>query len=73
MKEIREDLEAIAMKLYKLENLAKLMEDYFYDVTSDENFSKHQTLSEVLVEKIKDIDKDNQNLITKIFKKEREK
>lgn len=73
MKEIREDLEAIAMKIYKLENLAKLMEDYFYDVITDENFLKHQALSEVLVEKIKDIDKDNQNLITKIFKKEQEK
>lgn len=65
------DLEVIAMKLYKLENLAKLLEDYFYGVITDKEYLKHQALSEVLVEKIQDIVKDNESLISKMFRMEK--
>lgn len=71
MKEIREKLEKINLKVYKLENLTALLVNYFYDGHSKDNYCRNQSLVEVVEEKIKGIDKDMQELYKYTFEIEK--
>ena len=71
MKEIREELESISLKIYKLENLTALLVTYFYDENSKDNYCRNQSLVEVVEEKIKDVDKDMQKLYKNTFEIEK--
>ena len=65
MKEIREELDEISLKIYYLENLGELLEDYYYDNLSQRGYSKGETLITIMLEKIKDLDKTILNLYDK--------
>lgn len=62
MNEIKKELDNITTQLETIENLALLLEDYFYNSNGDEEFNKHLSLSTVVVEKIKELSDNLQGL-----------
>lgn len=65
MKKIREELDNVSSQIESLENLALLLEDYFYNTHGDKEFNKNLSLSTVVVEKIQSLDESIQNLYHK--------
>lgn len=53
MQRFRDGLDELLLDTYKIENLVKLLEDYFYGQNSDDGFEKCETVTEILMEKIK--------------------
>lgn len=66
MKEIREELDKMSLKIYYLENLGELLTDYFYNELNKKGYSKGETLSTIILEKIKDIDNTLPDLYAKV-------
>lgn len=71
MEEIRNELEEINLKIYRLRNLIKLLEDYFYGVPDKDEYAKNQSLCDVIAEKVVSIDEEMQKLYKKALEIER--
>ena len=69
MKEIREKLDNLLLKTDSVQKLAMLLEDYFYERTGDKDFNKNLVLATVVVERIRDLDKEVINIYDEIVKK----
>ena len=57
MNKVREELDEILLKVYRLKDLSELLEDYFATEICQSKFSKGDTLASLVVEKVKEIDK----------------
>lgn len=52
-----DEMEKVGLKIDTAKQLALLLEDHFYNYFNDDDFVKNQTLSTVVVEKIKEANK----------------
>jgi len=60
-----DEMEKVGLKIDTAEQLALLLEDHFYNYFNGDDFVKNQTLSTVVVEKIKEANKALSEVITK--------
>lgn len=67
IREFRDDLDKLFLKLEPIKYLALLLEDYFYRHAGDLEYKTNQSLATINVEKIKELEK----FIDEIYKKER--
>ena len=72
MQRIRNGLDELLLDTYKIENLVKLLEDYFYDTNSKEGYCKSQTVTDIVLEKLKVLDEKLHNLYKQTTEIEKE-
>lgn len=71
MKRFRDGLDELLLDTYKIENLVKLLEDYFYDQNTHEGFCKGQTVTDVVLEKLKILNEKMNDLYKQTIKLEK--
>lgn len=68
MQKIRDEIDELLLETYKIENLVKLLEDYFYGQNNQEDFWKNQTVADIVLEKIKFLDEKLNHLYEQVVK-----
>lgn len=65
MNKVREELDGIAMKAYRVKDISELLGDYFFNNITGREHTKGDTLVTILIEKVKELDESISELYVK--------